>query len=216
MSEIVPDGDFPPSPSSKKSSLLTQHLNERFTSSKITLEWHDIRYTMVEPNAQASSRFSTVYRKRHILKGIHGYAQSGQLLAIMGPSGCGKTTLLNILAARCPSGGKDFFRTSGSISVNGQKRDETAFRRLSSYVVQDDNLFPHLTVHETFLLAANFFLPATSTAGDKTQVITAVMAELGLNKARDTIIGDDRLRGVSGKSVDRMGIVHAHGKCYCL
>ncbi|KAF9607930.1 hypothetical protein IFM89_003744 [Coptis chinensis] len=55
---------------------------------------------------------------RPILQGITGYAQPGEVLAIMGPSGCGKSTLLDALAGRLDSN----TRQSGHILVNGHKQ----------------------------------------------------------------------------------------------
>ncbi|ERM98277.1 hypothetical protein AMTR_s02394p00007650 [Amborella trichopoda] len=39
---------------------------------------------------------------RTILRGLNGYAQPDEFLAIMGPSGCGKSTLLDALAGSRP------------------------------------------------------------------------------------------------------------------
>jgi len=44
--------------------------------------------------------FSKKDKELHIIKGISGYAKSGECLAIMGSSGAGKSTLLNILSDR--------------------------------------------------------------------------------------------------------------------
>ena len=54
---------------------------------------------------------------------------------------------------------------------------------------QDDNMFPHLTVLETLTLAAQFYLPTTFTFQQKDDIVNATIAELGLVKAKNTIIG---------------------------
>jgi ABC-type multidrug transport system ATPase subunit len=41
------------------------------------------------------------------------------------------------------------------------------YRRLSAYVMQSDVLFPHLTVRETLMYAAQLRLPATISDTDK-------------------------------------------------
>ncbi|KAF5183500.1 Abc transporter g family member, partial [Thalictrum thalictroides] len=55
-------------------------------------------------------------RTHPILQGLSGYAQPGEVLAIMGPSGCGKSTFLDALAGRLHSS----IRQSGQILVNGR------------------------------------------------------------------------------------------------
>ncbi|GAB4848740.1 hypothetical protein Ancab_003467 [Ancistrocladus abbreviatus] len=57
-------------------------------------------------------------RQRTILEGLTGYAQPGEVLAILGPSGCGKSTLLDALAGRLGSN----IRQTGDILVNGRKQ----------------------------------------------------------------------------------------------
>jgi ABC-type multidrug transport system ATPase subunit len=69
----------------------------------------------------------------------------------MGPSGCGKTTLLNVLAHRPAASGAD---TTGSTLVGGAAMTSEAFRRMSSYVEQEDALIGSLTVKETMVFAA--------------------------------------------------------------
>ena len=67
-------------------------------------------------------------------------------------------------------------------------------------------MYPHLTVFESLMLAGHFFLPASLTDAKKKEIVDATIAELGLVKARDTIIGDDDVRGVSGGERKRASI----------
>lgn len=103
------------------------------------------------------------------LQGINGYAQSGQLLAILGSSGSGKTSLLNVLAQRIYSGRitGDLTLDMGGIEVpissaEQMKKVSGYFAFISNvirYVMQDDYLFPSLTVKETLTYYANLRLP---------------------------------------------------------
>jgi ABC-type multidrug transport system ATPase subunit len=71
-------------------------------------------------------------------------------------SGSGKTTLLNVLAHRAPT--PDAI-TQQNLCVNGAPTSLASFRRLSSYVEQEDALVGSLTVHETLYFAAQLALP---------------------------------------------------------
>ncbi|MCL7048890.1 hypothetical protein MKW94_001879, partial [Papaver nudicaule] len=77
------------------------------------LTWEDLWVTV--PSLK-SSRGEDNYKA--IIQGLNGYAQPGEILAIMGPSGCGKSTLLDVLAGRLASN----TRHSGLIQVNGRKQ----------------------------------------------------------------------------------------------
>lgn len=90
--------------------------------------------------------------------------------------------------------------------MNGKPRDETKFRSISAYVLQDDFMYAYLTVFETLLMAAHFFLPVSMSSQEKEEHVRSVIAELGLVKATDTIIGNDKVRGVSGGERRRASI----------
>jgi ABC-type multidrug transport system ATPase subunit len=127
------------------------------------------------PNTPTSTppyrAYKYTYKKQVILSDLNGEAHTGQLVAVLGPTGCGKSSLLNVLAARTSLGGGGKCSLTGSVKVNGRPRDEDTFRRVSAYVTQDDQLYPHLTVTETLTLAAHFFLSSQLDETDKRYVI---------------------------------------------
>jgi len=73
----------------------------------------------------------------------------------MGPSGSGKTTLLNVLARRTAAA---HAKVEGEVLINGKDVSLQEFRRVSSYVEQDDALIGSLTVQETISFAAQLSL----------------------------------------------------------
>lgn len=70
----------------------------------------------------------------------------------MGPSGSGKTTLLNVLAGRDPV-------TKGAVLVDNARVSASDYKKLTSFVEQDDTLVGSLTVRETLSFAARLALP---------------------------------------------------------
>ena len=145
---------------------------------------------------------------RRLLHGISGKAKDGEIQAIMGPSGSGKSTLIDALAQRI-----DKSSLEGSITLNGQEVDPELLRNISAYVMQDDLLFPMLTVKETLMFAANVRLPASHGKEAKVERVNTMIRQLGLGKVADTIIGDESHRGVSGGERRRVsiGIDIVHG-----
>lgn len=136
---------------------------------------------------------------RAILKGVSGLVRPGELLAMLGPSGSGKTTLLSALAGRLPG------KVSGIISYNGQPYS-SFIKRKTGFVTQDDVLYPHLTVIETLIYAALLRLPDKLTKEEKIEQAELIMAELGLSRCRNSVVGGPLLRGVSGGERKRVSI----------
>eukprot|EP00261_Vitis_vinifera_P021437 XP_010652672.2 PREDICTED: ABC transporter G family member 11 [Vitis vinifera] len=138
--------------------------------------------------------------RRAILQGLAGYAQPGEVLAIMGPSGCGKSTLLDALAGRLASN----TRQSGEILVNGSKQ-RLAFGT-SAYVTQDDTLMTTLTVREAVYYSAQLQLPDSMSRSEKKERAEMTIREMGLQDAMNTRIGGWSVKGLSGGQKRRVSI----------
>lgn len=84
------------------------------------------------------------FKNRTVLKSISFQIKKGEFVSIIGPSGCGKTTLLKMINRLIKP-------TSGKIYINGENiydKDPITLRRNMGYVIQQNGLFPHMTIKD--------------------------------------------------------------------
>ncbi|KAL5815444.1 hypothetical protein ACOSQ3_026225 [Xanthoceras sorbifolium] len=142
-----------------------------------------------------------IKKEAYLLNDISGQAIRGEIMAIMGPSGAGKSTFLDALAGRIAQGSLE-----GSVRIDGKPVTTSYMKMISSYVMQDDQLFPMLTVFETFMFAAEVRLPPSISRDEKKKRVSELLEQLGLQSTMHTYIGDEGRRGVSGGERRRVSI----------
>ncbi|WVZ69125.1 hypothetical protein U9M48_017963 [Paspalum notatum var. saurae] len=161
------------------------------------LEFTSLTYTVVKKQRGAGGEWEK--KDVDLLHEITGYAPKGCVTAVMGPSGAGKSTFLDALAGRIAS-------LDGRVALDGVEMSPSLIKRSSAYVMQDDRLFPMLTVYETLMFAADFRLGSSVSASDKKLRVENLIEQLGLTSSRNTYIGDEGTRGVSGGERRRVSI----------
>ncbi|CAH0769316.1 unnamed protein product [Bemisia tabaci] len=133
----------------------------------VDIAFSDLTYTVNEGRKK---------NVKTILKSVSGRLRSGELTAIMGPSGAGKSTLLNILTGYKTTG------TQGSITMNGHERNLSQFRKLSCYIMQDNQLHANLSVEEAMNVATALKLGKDVSRASRQNVIQEILETLGLQE----------------------------------
>lgn len=68
----------------------------------------------------------------------------------------------------------------GSITMNGHERNLSAFRKLSCYIMQDNQLHGNLTVQEAMKVASNLKLGSNVKKADKDEVVSLMFFSFSL------------------------------------
>lgn len=166
----------------------------------IYLQFEEVVYKVkLEQQGFYFSGGASISKEKTILNGLSGMVCPGEILAMLGPSGSGKTTLLTAIGGRLTG------KLSGKITYNGQPFSSSIKRR-TGFVAQYDVLYPHLTVTETLQFTALLRLPNSLTKDEKVEHVERVIAELGLTRCGNSMIGGPLFRGISGGEKKRVSI----------
>ena len=99
----------------------------------------------------SADNISAGYGEVDVLHGVSMEIDEGELVATIGPNGAGKTTLLRTISGVLAP-------NSGNLNLKGKNITENApednIRMGMSYVPQDENIFPSLTVRENLEMGA--------------------------------------------------------------
>ena len=144
-----------------------------------------------------------------ILKSMDAIMRPGEVTVVLGRPGSGCSTLLKTIASRTYG-----FKvgTESRISYDGLTPEDikTRFRGDVMYSAETDVHFPHLTVGSTLEFAAKLRTPQNRGNVDREtyakHMASVYMATYGLLHTKNTSVGDDFVRGVSGGERKRVSI----------
>ncbi|SCU91758.1 LADA_0F11848g1_1 [Lachancea dasiensis] len=145
-----------------------------------------------------------------ILKPMDGMVKPGELLVVLGRPGSGCSTLLKSISSNTHGFHID---KESEISYDGLSPKEISrhYRGEVVYNAEADVHFPHLSVFDTLKTVARLACPTNRIQGvDRetfaTHITEVAMATYGLSHTRNTKVGNELVRGVSGGERKRVSI----------
>lgn len=148
-----------------------------------------------------------------ILQDLEGVVNNGEMLCVLGPPGSGCSTLLKTIA-----GDTYGFHVDKKSTINYQgirpEQIRNEYRGEAIYTAEVDNHFAPLTAGDTLYFAARSRIPkhipqGTSRAEYAQHLRDVIMAMFGISHTKNTRVGDDFVRGVSGGERKRITIAEA-------
>ncbi|KAK3710076.1 Multidrug resistance protein [Vermiconidia calcicola] len=152
-------------------------------------------------------------RRIDILRNFEGIVRSGEMLVVLGPPGSGCSTFLKTI-----TGETHGFVVDENSYLNYQgippKHMHKYFRGEAIYTAEVDVHFPMLSVADTLTFAARARAPKTPPGGVSQNqwadhMRDVVMATFGIGHTKNTRVGNDFVRGVSGGERKRVSIAEA-------
>ncbi|KAK6884936.1 Opaque-specific ABC transporter CDR3 [Candida tropicalis] len=158
-----------------------------------------------------------------ILKPMEGLIKPGEVTVVLGRPGAGCSTFLKTIACKT----EGFKIADGSIiSYDGITQEEikSHLRGEVVYCAETETHFPNLTVGDTLEFTALMKTPRNRPAGVSREqyakhIVDVVMATYGLTHTKNTKVGNDFVRGVSGGerkrvSIAEVSLVQASIQCW--
>ena len=140
------------------------------------------------------------FGNHEVLKGVNEHIEKGEKVVVIGPSGSGKSTFLRCLnLLEEPTGGEIIFEGQ---NITAKDTDINLVRRRMGMVIQQFNLFPHLTVRENIKLAPVKLKVMTDEEADKRAL--ELLARVGLPDKADSYPAQ-----LSGGQQQRIAIARA-------
>ena len=152
-------------------------------------------------------------RRIDILRNFDGVVHKGEMLVVLGPPGSGCSTFLKTLAGETNGlylDDQSYFNYQGLTA----KEIHTAHRGEAIYTAEVDVHFPMLTVGETLTFASRARAPRSLPENVTHDIFSdhlrdVVMAMFGISHTRNTRVGNEYVRGVSGGERKRVTISEA-------
>ncbi|KAM9939518.1 hypothetical protein OXX80_001000 [Metschnikowia pulcherrima] len=149
-----------------------------------------------------------------ILKPMDGIIRSGKVTVVLGRPGAGCTTFLKTIAAQTYGFHVD---KKSVISYDGMSPEEIErnFRGEVVYCAETEAHFPHMSVGDTLTFAARMRTPQNRPLGVSRETYARHMADVamatfGLSHTRNSKVGNDYIRGVSGGERKRVSIAEVY------
>ena len=190
---------------------------EKPTDRRLGLTWSNLSIKGVAAGGtiteNVSSQFIPPFAKKNsfgktaektIINNISGCVKPGEMLLLLGRPGAGCTSLLKVLGNRR----KGFKEVTGDVMYGSLSHKEA--KRYPGQIVMDEDentFFPTLTAGETIDFATRLNNPHGSIEETRQATADFLFRMLNIAHTKETKVGNEYIRGVSGGEKKRIGIL---------